>query len=647
MERSLRKLEEKAVLPSGGAAAALGRVSVTTSLADAVRAADLVIEAIPEDLSLKQKTFEEVEAAAPPTALLATNTSTMTMQDVAARVRDPRRFVGLHFFNPVPIMRLIEVIPHAKTSEATLDEVKAFARAVDKDVVVCHRDLPGFITSRLVGAWIQSACRLVEAGVAGPIAIDRAAHAARFPMGPFELADYTGIDISVHASRYIASKLGPAYAPSPLLVRLADAGHLGKKTGQGFYVWREGKLAGPAAAAAETQAKAPPFDAAILLSAMANEAARLVGEGAGAASEIDYAMRVACAFPKGPLVDVLESIGKVAAHPMFDPSPELLARAKSDAANAGGRDAAVPPFTGTMSARGPGGIPSASASRSPSESGESSPLTPARSGNDAALDGPYATLRVQEPGPHVCEIALHRPSRLNAMSPELIRELGEVTRRIEARPDLRVVLLTGSGERAFCAGADLSETQDIHPVQAESLARSLSAVLSSWEHSPKLFVAALNGVAYGGGLEIALACDFRVAARRAKAGLPEVTLDLLPASGGTQRLPKLIGLSRAQEMVLLGGKYDAETLAAWGLLHRVFPDESFASDARAFAAALARGAPLAQAHAKRGLRTALAGANEVGAEFEAASFGVLLATADAVEGVAAMMTKRAPEFKGQ
>ncbi|MHB8586193.1 MAG: 3-hydroxyacyl-CoA dehydrogenase [Thermoplasmatota archaeon] len=336
MAKSLAKLAERGTIPADAVASTLARIRLTTDLVEAVTGADLVIEAVPERLDLKQGVFAEVEKTAPTGAILASNTSTMRMADVGARLRDPSRFIGLHFFNPVLVMQLVEIIPHAKTSEATLATAKTLTQALGKKAVVCHRDLPGFITSRLVGAWIGAACRLLEAKAASPPVVDAAMKRAGFPMGPFELADYTGIDISVHAANYIASKLGEAYAPLAPLSALASAGHLGKKTGEGFYRWTDGRLAGPAhpyTGWPET------FDAALLQSAIANEAAKLLSEGAGTPDEIDRAMQLGCAFPVGPLrwadgrglTQVVEDLGaldRVAPHPMFRPAAELAKRAR-------------------------------------------------------------------------------------------------------------------------------------------------------------------------------------------------------------------------------------------------------------------------------------------------------------------------------
>jgi enoyl-CoA hydratase/carnithine racemase len=167
------------------------------------------------------------------------------------------------------------------------------------------------------------------------------------------------------------------------------------------------------------------------------------------------------------------------------------------------------------------------------------------------------------------------------------------------------------------------------------------------EKMGKPVIAAVNGHALGGGLELTLPCDFRVAARRATFGLPEVTIGLLPAMGGTQRLPRLLGLSRAKEIALLGARIDAQKAHEWGLVHRVFENDRFEEDVKAFAAEVASRAPLSLRKTKQLLNSALSTDILMGMEAEATAFGVLATTEDMKEGVAAMFARRPPEFKGK
>jgi 3-hydroxybutyryl-CoA dehydrogenase len=218
--------------------ATLARVSTTTSIADAAAGADLVVEAAPERLDLKTRIFSEVDAAAPEGALLASNTSSLSIAAIAASVSDPSRFLGLHFFNPVHIMRLVEVVWGPQTSQESRDRAVAFVRRLDKEPVVV-RDAPGFASSRLGIVLGMEAIRMVEQGVASPEDIDKAMELGyRHPMGPLRLTDLVGLDVRLGIAEYLHKTLGSdAFDPPELLRRMVAEGKLGKKSGQGFYDW--------------------------------------------------------------------------------------------------------------------------------------------------------------------------------------------------------------------------------------------------------------------------------------------------------------------------------------------------------------------------------------------------------------------------
>ncbi len=221
-------------------AGALDRIALAPSLADACRQADLVVEAVPERMELKRSLFRDVEAAALPSALLATNTSSLSIDAIAEVLADPGRFLGLHFFNPVHLMALVEVVRGSRTGDATLDAGVAFARGLDKEPIVV-RDAPGFASSRLGVALGLEAMRMVEEGVAEPAAIDKAMELGyRHPMGPLRLTDLVGLDVRLAIAEYLHTKLGgERYRPPAILRRMVEEGKLGRKTGEGFYRWEE------------------------------------------------------------------------------------------------------------------------------------------------------------------------------------------------------------------------------------------------------------------------------------------------------------------------------------------------------------------------------------------------------------------------
>ncbi|HKJ02659.1 MAG TPA: 3-hydroxyacyl-CoA dehydrogenase family protein [Longimicrobiales bacterium] len=218
--------------------AVLARVGTTTSIGEAVTGADLVVEAAPESLELKAGIFAEVDRAAPDHAVLATNTSSLSIERIAQAVADPSRLLGLHFFNPVHIMRLVEVVWGPDTSDSTRMAAEAFVRRLDKEPVVV-KDSPGFASSRLGIVLGMEAIRMVEEGVASPQDIDKAMELGyRHPMGPLKLTDLVGLDVRLGIAEYLTETLGSeAFRPPELLKRMVAEGKLGKKSGQGFYDW--------------------------------------------------------------------------------------------------------------------------------------------------------------------------------------------------------------------------------------------------------------------------------------------------------------------------------------------------------------------------------------------------------------------------
>ncbi len=202
---------------------------------DAVADADVVVEAVFEDLDVKRAVFTQLDALCRSSALLATNTSGLSITAIAAATRTPERVIGTHFFNPVPAMKLVEIVRAIQTSDETLARAEAFCRSLGKEV--CRvRDFPGFVTTRVGQALIAEAIRCVEQGVAEPADVDRAVKLAyNYPLGPLELADLVGLDVELHILESLAAELGERFLPSPLLRQLVAAGRLGKKSGAGFH----------------------------------------------------------------------------------------------------------------------------------------------------------------------------------------------------------------------------------------------------------------------------------------------------------------------------------------------------------------------------------------------------------------------------
>ena len=235
IEKSLGKLVEKAKLSPANRDAALGRLRFTTDLA-ALRDSDLVLEAVTEDLALKNQLWTALDALCRPETIFASNTSSIPIHAMAAANRRPDRFVGLHFFNPVPLMPLVEVVRPAAASRETFDRCLAFAQSLGKETVVA-KDAPGFIVNLLLVPYLLDAVRALERGVATVTDVDTAMRlGCGYPMGPFTLLDVVGIDTTVRISEIMFSEYqDPRYAPPPLLHRMVARGWYGRKSGKGFY----------------------------------------------------------------------------------------------------------------------------------------------------------------------------------------------------------------------------------------------------------------------------------------------------------------------------------------------------------------------------------------------------------------------------
>lgn len=247
----------------------------------------------------------------------------------------------------------------------------------------------------------------------------------------------------------------------------------------------------------------------------------------------------------------------------------------------------------------------------------------------------------------IAEVTVNRPDKLNALNSSLIGELDACMGALARDGAVQAVILTGAGPKAFVAGADIGELADLTAAAAERLARRGQALMDRIENLGKPVVAAVNGFALGGGLELAMACSFRYAADTARLGLPETGLGLIPGYGGTQRLPRLVGRGRALELILSGDMIDAPTALALGLVNRVVPAAELPEAARAAAAKLTARSPLALRAALQAVGDGLAMPQDGGCRLEAALFGVCGASADAREGCAAFLAKRKPVFRGE
>ena len=608
MERirwSLGKLVEKNQIHEDQMRDALSRIHPTLSLAEACRSADVAIEAVFEDLDLKKRVFRELDEAAPAGTILASNTSAFPITNMARVTKRPEKVVGMHFFNPPVLMPLVEVIRADTTTDATLGVAVDLAKSLGKTVVVVKKDVPGFITTRVLGPYFEEAARIHdEEGV--PIeTIDAAMRfGAGFPMGPFELADQVGVDVLHHLIKN-------ADRPMPRSVQaLMDAKKFGRKVEAGYYPYKAGrpKL---------TPDMGQSFDPIRILAPMINQAAELVALDVASPAEIDEAMRLGTAFPKGPLATA-DDLG-------INAVLEALKRSKR---------AKPAKILEDMVARGDLGTKTGKGFYEHTERGGGMKFETLLVSRDAET--------------HVATIAINRPDRLNTLSPQVFDELERALSELEKDETVRCLVVTGAGERSFSAGADLTSFSDISKAfKVWQFSRRGEEVLSRLANFSKPTLAAINGHCFGGGLELALACDFRIAAKRAKLGQTEVNLGLVPGAGGTQRLVRMLGQAKAKELVLLGARLTSDEASAIGLVTKTVENEAFSSEVREFAGRLAKQAPIAIRLAKALLNRGGDTPIEAALEMEAMAFGLVASTEDLFEGIQAFMEKREPKFKGE
>jgi len=244
-------------------------------------------------------------------------------------------------------------------------------------------------------------------------------------------------------------------------------------------------------------------------------------------------------------------------------------------------------------------------------------------------------------------LTLNRPQVMNSFNFDMLRALRDQVETLRFDPDVRVVIITGAGDRAFCAGADLKERATLSPVQVKEYIFTIRNLFTTIEQLPKPVIAAVNGYALGGGLELALACDFIYASEKARLGFPEVTLGIIPGFGGTQNLSRRIGVARANELIFTGKMVDAAKAAEWGIVNEVFAPEELLPKALETARSIAKLGTLAIASAKNAIANGLNMGKEDGFRYEASLFGVLFATEDQKEGMGAFVEKRKAEFKGK
>src|SRR5216117_3255502 len=462
MERirwSLGKLVDKNQIGRSQMEDALGRIHVTLDLAQACRAADIAIEAVFEDLDLKKRVFRELDRAAPKDAILASNTSALPITNMARATKRPHKVVGMHFFNPPMLMPLVEVIRADTTDDATLEAAVGLAKSLGKTVVVVKKDVPGFITTRVLGPYFEEAAWIHDTERV-PIETIEAAMRFRagFPMGPFELADQVGIDVLHHLIKN-------ASRPVPRSVQtLIEEKKFGRKVDEGYYSYKGGRPT-------LRPEMGSGFDPIRILAPMINEAAELVALDVASPAEIDEAMRLGTAFPDGPLATADDLGIDVVVNALKQESSAKPAK-----------------LLEAMVARGDLGTKTGKGFYEHKERGGGMNFETLLISRDAET--------------HVATVAINRPDRLNTISPQVFDELERALAELERDDAIRCVVVTGAGDRSFSAGADLTSFSDISKAfKVWQFSRRGEEVMNRLANFSKPTLAAINGHCFGGRSE--------------------------------------------------------------------------------------------------------------------------------------------------
>jgi enoyl-CoA hydratase/3-hydroxyacyl-CoA dehydrogenase len=614
---SLGKMVEKGKLPRDQADAASSRLTYSGETGRSVAQADLVVEAVPESLELKKAVFRELSGSAPRGAVLASNTSNIRISDLAEAATGPERVVGLHFFNPPMVMKLVEVIPGRKTDPAIEQQAIDLCGKIGRTAVKVAKDSPGFIVNRINAADTLFFCLVLDRGVASPPEVDTYARGQGLPMGPYELIDFVGVDIAADSLAYFAQALSPEYGKGKTFAGMAKAGLLGKKTGKGFYDWSTGRAEIPKTPATEKVSIMDIFALEI------NETVKLIEEGVATPDDVETSVTLGMNRPFGPVAVAkdlsnaevkakLEELASKYDCEVFAPARSIREGKLRDA------------IEGRVGPKEPG----------PPAKQEARPV-----------DKTSGVIRLEKLGGGVSRIVLNRP-RVNTINAEVLDGLDNMITELSGDQATRVVLVTGEGD-VFSTGADLSQYFS-NAVAFMEFARRGARVFRRLAEMPKLTIAVLKGYALGGGLELALSCDLRLATEDVEIGFPELGIGLVPAWSGSQRLPKLLGISKASALILTSERINGRRAFELGLVSRLLTGGDPDEQAREYATQLAASqAPVAVVLAKRLIGKGAEASLDDGLEMEGMAAGVIFGSEDLREGISAFLGKRKPEFKGK
>jgi enoyl-CoA hydratase/3-hydroxyacyl-CoA dehydrogenase len=619
----------------------LARIEGTTSY-EHFGDVDFAIEAVPERMAIKQAVFAELDAVTPGHAILASNTSSLSIGEIGEATLRPDKVVGFHYFYPASVMPLVEIVEGEETSGETVTAALTFAQAIRKQPIACL-EVPGFVVNRILMAGMSELWREQEEKKLSIKAIDEGVGAAGVvPMGPYFLVNLLGLDTVLHVAEHVTDAYGEErfYVPKGMQ-KLVSEGKLGAKTGgDGVY-----SPAGEANLKGDGDPDVAELVELLTLKTFV-EAALVLQEGVATHRDIDFGMMAGAGLdPRRGLMppfmkadvegldSVLERLENAAERygERFEP-PTILRRLVAQ-----GR-------LGQKSGQGFYAYPQPDAD---DDSAQPTQVVKLQTRKDAS---PASGVRC----PEGVAIAWLTNGQMNSISPQVIEDLGKVWKQIKNRgaqsggaqsgsAPVRALVIASSNPFLFSAGADIKAFTSMDPASGEQLVHAAHALLREFSTAGIATIAAVNGLAFGGGCELAMACDVRIAARSAIFGQPEIKLGIIPGFGGTQRLPRLVGENKALEMNLVGDPIMAEEAFELGLVNRMVEDHELLDTALSWARKLAAQAPIALAQIKQ---VSGAGDLDEGIEAEKRGFATAFGSEDAKEGIAAFLGKRAPHFRG-
>jgi enoyl-CoA hydratase/3-hydroxyacyl-CoA dehydrogenase len=614
----VNKLAEKGKITAEQAAAQIeeivGRIQGTTSY-EGFGEVDFVVEAVPERMDIKQSVFAELDAATPGHAILASNTSSLSITEMGEATLRPEKVIGFHYFYPASIMPLIEIVEGEETSAETVNAAVTFAQAIRKQPITCA-EVPGFVVNRILNSGISEVWREQEEKGLSIKQIDEGVGAAGVvPVGPYYLVNLLGLDTVLHVAEHLVESYGEErfYVPKGMQKLVAD-GKLGAKTaGDGFY-----DPQGEANIAGDNEPDIAELVEMLSLKTFL-EACLVLEEGVATHRDIDFGMMAGAGLD--PRRGLLPPFMKADSEGL----DTILERMES-AQERHGERFTPPTILRRLVAQG----------RLGQKSGQGFYAYPQPDAEQAA-----EVIKLETRGEGIA-IAWLANGQMNSISPQVVEDLGKVWSKLKGS-DVRALVIASSNPFLYSAGADIKAFTSMDETSGAQLIDSAHALFRELGSEGIATIAAVNGLAFGGGCELAMACDVRIAARSAIFGQPEIKLGIIPGFGGTQRLPRLVGTNKALEMNLIGDPILADEAFELGLVNRLVEDHELLDTALLWARKLAGQAPLALAQIKR---VSGAGDLDEGIEAEKGAFAAVFASGDAKEGISAFLGKRAPHFKG-